>query len=128
MLKVRKKVQVFEQLHDDSITKAKASAGLLLAAKGLQELVIAPSSSNGPQLPLPVSCLKHDAYTRSCCTETSAPAQSAQLQLWLLHCNMLYVGTYQTLDAGASVRVCITAALWSWYAAVLARRALQQLL
>ena len=48
VLKLRKKVEVLEQLCNDCIAKAKASAGLLLAAKGLQQLVIAPSPSNSP--------------------------------------------------------------------------------
>jgi len=38
---------VFEEFHDDCVSKAKASTGLVLAPKGLQQLVIPAASSNG---------------------------------------------------------------------------------
>jgi hypothetical protein len=38
---------VFEEFHDDCVSKAKASTGLVLAPEGLQQLVIPAASSNG---------------------------------------------------------------------------------
>ncbi len=52
---------VFEEFHNDCISKAKASTGLVFAPKGLQQLVIPAASSNGAQLPFSVPCLKHNA-------------------------------------------------------------------
>lgn len=89
VLKLWEKVEILEQLHDDCITKAKAGAGLLLAAKGLQQLVIAPSPGNGPQLPFPVPCLKHNpciAATLFARTHVDCKRQAAAM---VLHCKVL---------------------------------------
>ena len=61
VMKLWQQLLVLQQLHDDSITKPKSSAGLGFPSKSLQQTIIPPSPCYGTQLALPVMGFKHNA-------------------------------------------------------------------
>lgn len=57
----RQQSLVLQEFHDDGVTKPKPCAGLVLTPKGAQQLVVAPTPTDGAQLAGTVKALKHDA-------------------------------------------------------------------
>lgn len=61
MRQLRNETLVLKQLQDHAVAKAKAGAGLRLAAECGQELIVAAAPKDCPQLPGPISALKHSS-------------------------------------------------------------------
>ena len=61
MRQLRNETLVLKQLQNHAVAEAEASAGLRLAAKSGQKLIVAAAPKNCPQLPGPISALKHSS-------------------------------------------------------------------
>ena len=86
MANIWQQAPICEQLHDDGIAEAKATAWRLLPAQRAQQAVVPPAARDRSQLPLTVKGLENNAcsarkHASACAYETIQKVRSAQQQI-----------------------------------------------